>query len=102
MSKAAFGAVGEERPTCVTWRDEHTNETGYRIELHYFNSGETFTYGVEPDVTEFIFPLDATEGAGAEAFEIGDLGRQDWAWSVTAVMPDGSLAPAGGGAVQVQ
>ena len=39
---------------CVVWVDNFQNETGFRIDLSYSDSGEIFVYEVGPDVTQVL------------------------------------------------
>ena len=41
---------------CIAWRDEFSNELGFRITLTYISGDEEFVYQVGPDVTDFFFP----------------------------------------------
>lgn len=45
---------------CVYWVDEHANESGFRIELSYPNTGETFLYDVPANTVAFALPSEAS------------------------------------------
>ncbi len=83
---------------CMSWFDTFNGETGYRLELSYPGSQETFTYRAPPNTVTFIFP--EADVLGMASFGAG-LGRKDFAYEVWAVMPDGSEQLAGAGAVIV-
>ncbi len=83
---------------CMSWFDTFNGETGYRLELSYPGSQETFTYRTPPNTVTFVFPQADVLGLGT--FGAG-LGRKDFAYEVWAVMSDGSEQLAGAGAVIV-
>ena len=83
---------------CIAWPDRRGDETGFRIELTYPNSGEKFTYLVPPGTVEFVPPEADTRGVGS--FPAG-LGRKDWSVTVVALTPDGEIV-VGAQSVQVQ
>lgn len=43
-------------PFCIVWVDPFDDETGYRVHLDYFQSGERFIYEVGPDTEQLLLP----------------------------------------------
>jgi hypothetical protein len=83
---------------CITWEDRFDDETGFRIELKYARSQETFTYQAPANTVEFIPPPGDVDGLGE--IRPPDWPRKDYSVSVWALRPGGETL-VGGIAVQV-
>ncbi|MEX0782308.1 MAG: hypothetical protein WD557_06630 [Dehalococcoidia bacterium] len=72
---------------CITWEDRFDDETGFRSELRYAQSGERFVYEAPADTVEFLPPPADVDGLGE--FRAPDLRRKDYAVMVWALRPSG-------------
>jgi hypothetical protein len=90
------GKVGFSREPefCIAWRDEFSNELGFRIVLRFSPSDEELVYHVGPDVRDFFFPPsdrpDTLPPPDTPCAFCG-LKRKDFGVTVYALLPSGEV-----------
>ena len=83
----------EGKPSCMTWVDGYTNETGFAIHLEYGPSGTKFDFIAPPNTIELILPPEAQQTFPGP--------NKDPMWTVDVLLDGGKRERVGGGAIAV-
>jgi hypothetical protein len=51
-------------PFCASWRDQFSDESGFKVVLRYPKVGSTFEHTVGPNQTALIFPAEESPSSG--------------------------------------